>query len=611
VALPGGPVEGPKQLPHRCASSSSTDPPKNNDHDDTETPSLLLVASGEHPHSVISDLPSVSPSTVDGDPELLIEQEHSEILNPETGSSNQKKPEIVTAFSESFKALDDEGGETECGYEPDWNLSLQTGMEAVERELEAVIAWRTRNPPDTATASISAWPTPHDSNLSLPCLRPPSLPTEAEPVEEKEKELSGFPQPSTGNDDEDELEFDEEIILEEGISFVPEPLGASDDRQTVKEVEEQHPALLEPFTTNGDEEGAELDEESATVPAPSDDSYHEQEIKLEEGITSVPESLGVSDHEQAVKEVEEQHSALPEPVTACGIEEPATILEPLGASDHEQAVKEVEEQHSALPEPVTAYGDEEPVTVPEPFTVNYEQEAGLEKELPALPGPSPAEEDEDLKIISMEELEVYSVSSGSSIRSFGDFVEPSIGANQSFSSVSCVSAKDTPHFPIIDDVISAYEASLTSSSTDSCHSTGEKDPEALINTDDDWDGENDSGLNSPATSVSVNSIPNEDVNELDLNKQLPSETRLPLQLVEIQIPEVINVQPPPTKALIIQKQPKIALTTSSRNCSPCSSTTSSSRSKRPPRKNNGWKRIPKKQRLSPSSKQRFISRAFW
>jgi len=212
---------------------------------------------------------------------------------------------------------------------------------------------------------------------------------------------------------------------------------------------------------------------------------------------------------------------------------------------------------------------------------------------PALP----AIEDEDLNIFSMEELE-EPVSSGSSIRSFGDFVEAppsSSGAGQDFSRPSTSHGKkEVPHFPIIDDVLSEYEASL--------HSVDRErrieyldEHEGLTSGDESRNGFSDeSRCDSPATSVSSTNEEDIDAQSLDTGKEV--------QQVDPGL--VMEMGSKSSESVCSNTRPK-------RPIAVRGSSSRSSTSRRAPKKNNGWKRVPKKARLSPGEKKRFVSRAFW
>ncbi|KAF8538005.1 hypothetical protein BDD12DRAFT_194824 [Trichophaea hybrida] len=224
----------------------------------------------------------------------------------------------------------------------------------------------------------------------------------------------------------------------------------------------------------------------------------------------------------------------------------------------------------------------------------------ITEEAPALP----EIEDEDLNIFSMEELE-EPVSSSSSVRSFGDFVEapPSgTGVGQDFSRPSTSQGKkEVPHFPIIDDVLSEYEASLHSVDRDRRIEYLD-DHEGLTSGDESRNGFSDGSIcDSPATSVSSTNEDDIDAQSLDAGKesqQVDSGLVMEMGSKELSVHQKNSES---VSSNTLPKRPVYIRGSSSR----------SSTARRAPKKNNGWKRVPKKARLSPGEKKRFVSRAFW
>lgn len=228
-------------------------------------------------------------------------------------------------------------------------------------------------------------------------------------------------------------------------------------------------------------------------------------------------------------------------------------------------------------------------------------------------------EEEELGIISMEELESHTACSSSGSDSFGDFVEAEPVTGQSLCGLTSNAnpgfVKDTPHFPNIQDVLSAYEATKlildepsTAAISECAGAEGPQDASNQNSADDEsrnglsdtWDEEDDdriiSGMNSPATSISTT---NEEVefHKLDLNTP---QANVHVKISTVEIPQTRTTGPAETVS-----RPAYLRASSS------SSYSWSSRPKHAPRKNNGWKRVPKKQRLTAAAKKRFLSRAVW
>ena len=284
------------------------------------------------------------------------------------------------------------------------------------------------------------------------------------------------------------------------------------------------------------------------------------------------------------------------------------------------------------------------------------------EEIPALPETD--EDDTALHVFSMEQLE-ESTSSQSSLRSFGDFVEAAGG--QEFSRPpSRLVNKEAPHFPIIDDVLKDFEASIQpiemqpslsaigSDATDEHyeHDSGHSSEHGDSRNDSSCD-ENESRPDSPATSVSSSNDDDADVKvePLDFARpalvhvdsgismaveeeavevedvkeeantiaaailgalEIPTDEKTAMTVLQTELPiaeEEQTIEAPieaielPTKTVApVLQRPGLVRTSASR---PSRKKTVS------PRKNNGHKHIPKKVRLSASEKQKFLSRPAW
>jgi len=275
------------------------------------------------------------------------------------------------------------------------------------------------------------------------------------------------------------------------------------------------------------------------------------------------------------------------------------------------------------------------------------------EEIPALPEID--DDDTALDVSSMEELEESS-SSRSSLRSFGDFIAAVPGNGQEFSRPpSRLINKEAPHFPIIDDVLKEFEATLSPAVTETTesedgsdgnheqyeHNSGHSSEHGDSRNGSSGD-ENESRPDSPATSVSSSNndedvklepldftrpaLQNDDSDiciemgeEVEEEKEteatiLPTlstpagekttvlEAEVPVVEEEKTIETLIEAIELPTIAAPVVQRPKLLRASTPR---------SSQKKILPPRKNNGHKRIPKKVRLSSSEKQKYLSRPAW
>jgi hypothetical protein len=125
------------------------------------------------------------------------------------------------------------------------------------------------------------------------------------------------------------------------------------------------------------------------------------------------------------------------------------------------------------------------------------------------------------------------------------------------------------HLPIIDDVLSEYEASLDRPETP----------------------------DTPATSVGGD---DEEEEHVPSSSPFPDQVE-PLELKSSSQQEVEI----PRKDAVVETRSEVRPTLPRRD------TTSFGKSQQKKKKNNGWKKIPRKHRLSGSAKKRFVSRRFW
>ena len=290
----------------------------------------------------------------------------------------------------------------------------------------------------------------------------------------------------------------------------------------------------------------------------------------------------------------------------------------------------------------------------------------LEEELEEAPA-LPEDDDLSITITSMEQLD-EPVSSAASLNSFGDFMEPVVGAGQDFSRPPSTAPpaaaaaavgpgkKEQPHFPIIDDVLCEYEASRVQPQSQPATAPAQQPPSMLYDHDreeeeatassssssssddsrhDSGSSGDESGCQSPASSVSsvCSSHGDDDVemHPLDrapkpafrLGAAVVSQTEVPPVVCEATLvaceteaptlpvdaaPTVLD-EPEPAAAVSVDKQdnepmelPVQVVATKRRQ---------PVHAKRAPRKNNGWKRVPIKARLSPSQKRGLLSRSPW
>lgn len=298
---------------------------------------------------------------------------------------------------------------------------------------------------------------------------------------------------------------------------------------------------------------------------------------------------------------------------------------------------------------------------------------GPPPQLPPRPSPAetkleviPADEDTALHVFSMEELEESS-SSQSSLRSFGEFIDSASasGPGQEFSRPpSRQINREAPHFPIIDDVLKEFEATMRAPTAgavaeieiemmemDSAESGSENgsdnydhDSGHSSEHDDSRNGssgdENESRPDSPATSVSSSNNDDDDVKEEPLDFVRPALEHVDSGICmegdeyesrEEDEEEAIVAQSPAeektihtvceTELAVVEEEEtvqalieaiELPIPTLQRPKLIRASTSRSSQKKiLPPRKNNGHKRIPKKVRLSTSEKQKFLSRPVW
>ena len=319
-----------------------------------------------------------------------------------------------------------------------------------------------------------------------------------------------------------------------------------------------------------------------------------------------------------------------------------------GDEEEEEEEEEEEVAPLALPTAATATAATAATTATQLLAPLPEEEL---EEAPALP-----EDDDSLCITSMEQLD-EPVSCTASLSSFGDFVEAPVGAGQDFSRppstipppAGAVAAavvgpvkKEQPHFPIIDDVLREYEAlqlqpqsqpqpqhvlydhdheegSSSSSSTGS--SSGDESRH------DGGSSGDESGCQSPASSASsvCSSHGDDDVDAHPLDRApkaaflLDAPTVSPTEAAVVQQAEASALSAPTGKQddaaeLSVRADPPA--TGGGTAAAPGEAVVTTRRrqpvhAKQAPRKNNGWKRVPIKARLSPSDKQRFLSRPSW
>ncbi|KAI5786190.1 hypothetical protein FPQ18DRAFT_308740 [Pyronema domesticum] len=218
------------------------------------------------------------------------------------------------------------------------------------------------------------------------------------------------------------------------------------------------------------------------------------------------------------------------------------------------------------------------------------------------------EEQSGFDIMSMEQLDDGG-SSASSVQSFGHFIEmAAISGGLDFSKPPTAPAmmKEIPHFPIIEDILSDFEACVSSPEPTE---RGDYVDDGLTSCDESRNGFSDESLcNSPTTSVSSTDEDDIDVETLDGDKKIQRPTFLQMdsgygtdfdtEREILEMPDTISEEPTTSELLV--KQP-LQLVRATRSPAP----------KRAPKKNNGHKRVPKKARLSSSARQRFLSRAFW
>jgi len=126
------------------------------------------------------------------------------------------------------------------------------------------------------------------------------------------------------------------------------------------------------------------------------------------------------------------------------------------------------------------------------------------------------------------------------------------------------------HLPIIDDVLSEYEASLDRPETPDT-------PDTSVDGDDDDDGEH-----APSSSFPDQAEP------LELKSSSSQQ----------------EVETPRKDAAVVTRSEVMPML-------PRCGTTSFRKPQQKKKKNNGWKRVPRKHRLSGSAKERFVSRRFW
>lgn len=269
-------------------------------------------------------------------------------------------------------------------------------------------------------------------------------------------------------------------------------------------------------------------------------------------------------------------------------------------------------------------------------------------EAPALP-----EDDDGLYITSMEQLD-EPVSCTASLNSFGDFMEAPVGAGQDFSrppstvpppapAVAGPGKKEQPHFPIIDDVLCEYEASQLQPQSqsqpqskhvlyDHDHEEGSSSSTGSSSGDesrhDGGSSGDESGCQSPASSVSsvYSSHGDDDVEAHPLDRAPKAAAFLPeaptVSPTEASAlpapptvlddePEVLGKQDNATELSVPADPPAEVAELSAVEAARKASRRQAAQAKQAPRKNNGWKRVPIKARLSPSDKQRFLSRPSW